>query len=576
VRRTDAGGSAILKKGNAANEASGARREISRRLAAGSEGAGHLAAVARLCFESAGNAPDERDLLALGFDAALAAWEQDPLHPLLPGYLLALDEKLTALSPQTRTLLGALAPLTAPPQSQAYLDRLKVAGDPEKLEAHINARRDENPAALFWVRERLALARITGDFKGYRLSLDRPWPENLEPVKALLAAEADLLTGRPEAALAGFEASQGAASPAFREQGRARSLVALGDRSSRKEAARALAASLAARPWQTGALLALHDLVFNLRESKEPLSGPVAALFYVYDKADYLDGALAALFAADPAPGRVIVLDNGSRDHTPEVVAAWAERFGSKLGPKLGPGRFESIRLPVNVGAPAARNWLIARLRELGPERYPFALFLDDDAFVPPDVLARFGAAVDAYPEAGVWGAKTVNANAPKIIQHADIQLLPPEGAAEPGLAPDAATFRLYRPQEAACDLGQFDYLRTSASVTGCCHLFRTETLTTLPGFDLQFSPSQCDDLDHDLMLCERGLFPAYQGHLAVRHAKASGLGEGLSSSAIGNILKLYRKRPAAAMEALRLKVSDVLLSDLARKRGLLEGEGAL
>lgn len=554
-----------MKKANAVNEAAGARREISRSLAAGSAGAGHLAAVARSCFEAAGSDPDGRDLLALGFDAALAAWEQDPLNHLLPGYLLALDAKLGALAPQTRTLLAALAPHLAPPQSRAYLDRLKAAGEPEKLEVHINARLDEDPAALFWMREYLALARITGDLTGFRRRLERPWPGNIAPVQALLTAEADLALGRAEAALAGFESAGPAVSPAFRELGKAGSLLASGRRDG---AMRAFAASLAERPWQTSPLLVLHDLAFGLDAARTPLPGPAAALFYAFDKAGYLDAALAALFAADPGPGRVIVLDNGSRDHTPEVVAAWAKRFGA--------ARFESIRLPVNVGAPAARNWLVNRLAELGPKRFPFALFLDDDAFVPADVLARFGAAAAAYPEAGVWGVKTVNANAPKIVQHADIQLLPPEAAAEPGLAPDAATFRLYRPQEAACDLGRFDYLRPCASVTGCCHLFRTEILTELPGFDLQFSPSQCDDLDHDLMLCERGLFPAYQGHLCVRHAKASGLGEGLSSSAVGNILKLYRKRSAPAMETLRLKVSELLLSDLERKRGLLEGAGAL
>lgn len=554
-----------MKKGDATYGATGARQEISRRLAAGSAGAGHLAGVARLCFEAAGNDPDGRDLLALGFDAALAAWEEDLLSPLLPGYLLALDETLKTLSPQTRTLLENLAPRLAPPPSQAYLDRLKAAGDPEKLEGHLNARLDEDPAALFFLREYFALARTTGDLAGYRRRLDRPWPGNIAPVQALLAAEADLALDRPEAALAGFEAAGEAAGRAFRRQSRARSLLASGKRDG---AMQALAASLAERPWQTNNLLVLHDLAFGLDAAKTPLPGPVAALFYVYDKAASLDDALAALFAAEPGPGRVIVLDNGSRDDTPRVIAAWGARFGQE--------RFESIRLPVNVGAPAARNWLVSRLAELGLERFPFALFLDDDAFVPADVLPRFGAAVAAYPEAGVWGCKTVNANAPKIVQHADIQLLPPEAAAELDLVPGTASFRLHRPQDAAFDLGQCGYIRPCASVTGCCHLFRTGTLTRLPGFDLQFSPSQCDDLDHDLTLCERGLFAVCQGHLAVRHAKASGLGQGLSASAIGNIHKLYRKRPAPAMETLRLALAEILLSDLARKRALLEGAGAL
>jgi len=80
------------------------------------------------------------------------------------------------------------------------------------------------------------------------------------------------------------------------------------------------------------------------------------------------------------------VVDNGSTDETSQVIAAYADRLGSD--------RLVPVILPVNVCAPAARNWLMRReeCRESA-----WTAFLDDDAVVQSADLgtqlrARFGA----------------------------------------------------------------------------------------------------------------------------------------------------------------------------------------
>jgi len=84
----------------------------------------------------------------------------------------------------------------------------------------------------------------------------------------------------------------------------------------------------------------------------------------------------------------VIVVDNGSRDGTPDLVAS---RF-----PEV-----ELIALPHNQGA-AARN--------LGAQRAstPFVAFSDDDTFWMPGSLQRACELFEAYPRIGVLNARVL------------------------------------------------------------------------------------------------------------------------------------------------------------------------
>ena len=92
------------------------------------------------------------------------------------------------------------------------------------------------------------------------------------------------------------------------------------------------------------------------------------------DRAELLDGALAALAAQQGAPlHEVIVVDNGSRDHTREVAARRGVRYAFVAEPNRARAR--------NAGVALAAGSLI--------------VFIDDDVIVPPGFLAAHARAVD-------------------------------------------------------------------------------------------------------------------------------------------------------------------------------------
>jgi len=118
----------------------------------------------------------------------------------------------------------------------------------------------------------------------------------------------------------------------------------------------------------------------------------------------------------------VAVLDNGSTDHTPTVLAEAAGLFPT--------GRFLTVRLPVNVGAPGARNWLLS-LPEV--KARPFVAFLDDDAFPEADWLARLLDTAARYPRAGAIGLRHCRPDAAGGPSIGGLQpVSPPDGPAEP------------------------------------------------------------------------------------------------------------------------------------------------
>ena len=141
----------------------------------------------------------------------------------------------------------------------------------------------------------------------------------------------------------------------------------------------------------------IFDLLQDTGKRRGKVSGRVAIVLYSFNKAAELDATLESLFASDIASHPVWVLDNGSSDGTAAVIDSWVERAG---------GRLRRIDLHVNIGAPAARNWLMSvpDVREC-----EWIAYLDDDVELPADWLSLFGAAVDTYPQAGVWGCKVVD-----------------------------------------------------------------------------------------------------------------------------------------------------------------------
>ncbi|MBA4358058.1 MAG: glycosyltransferase family 2 protein, partial [Desulfovibrio sp.] len=283
------------------------------------------------------------------------------------------------------------------------------------------------------------------------------------------------------------------------------------------------------------------------------------------------------LSSSDLGGARVMVLDNGSTDETPQVLGAWQERAGGKL---------LRIDLPVNIGAPAARNWLAATPEARAAETL---VYLDDDVDLPPDWLLRLGAALRRHPQAGVIGCKVADHHAPHLLQNVAGHLAIPSEAPEdrPDLDFQSLTpnpFRLGDAHLQGPDWGLFDFMVPCASVTGCCHLFRRAALDTPMaqggGFSLALGPSQYDDFERDLRMLDGGGFAVYTGHLRVRHRKRSGIagqgqgGNAASANALGNRYKMQTMHSRAEIAQHITTQAQRLEAHLRGRLRLLDAQG--
>lgn len=528
-----------------------------RLLVHGSLGTDHLRKAAQSVLDAAAvERAQLQRLLQLAQDLLLAAWADSPLDGSLAQLLLAPSlSGWPELPLPVSDLLKAQANFWKPPAQEHPW--WSVSGPGSRL-ALVRQALGAEQKNLFWklAAWNLAWQRADWSLADELLAEDR-WPRTLAPLRHRFAAQAFLARGDAHRALASLNAAANLAAYAPDFGLRAQCLLCM-DR--RDEAVALLRQSVAASPWSSSQWLRLHDLSLGVDKALSPVPGGVAILLYTYNKARELDATLASLalsnIGLEQGETRLWVLDNGCTDDTSSVLSQWSDRLGERL---------TVLRLPVNIGAPAARNWLLA-LPELG--QYASLVFLDDDVCLPGDWLLRLGAAMQAYPEASVFGCRVVDDANPLATQSVDLSPLPPGPGDQPLVLPALHTGQP--------DLGQFSYLRPCVSVTGCCHLLRRAELPKTGGFDIRFSPSQFDDLERDIRLGLGGGHVVYQGHLAVRHKRSSGALAERSPADIGNATanthKLLTKHEAVQFLRLREQGEVLLEADL---RGKMERLGA-
>ncbi|MDO9632802.1 MAG: glycosyltransferase [Humidesulfovibrio sp.] len=534
-------------------------------LCVGGTGKLHLMRLAGLCLNAgsetgSGGAP----LRALGLDLLRAAFEADPLDAPLAGQLLALAPE--ALSgPELGPLLAALEALriqaARPNPTEQNIERLAARGDLQHACEAASAALAQDPGNPRLLRPALDLAWRSGRAAWAAALLEAPWPTKAEPLRRFALGNTLFFLKDYERAREAYAGACALPLPLARWR-LGECLLRLGERQAAQDT---WLTAHRERPWNINLLLRAHDAALGLDTALRPLDGRLAVLLYTWNKARFLDATLAAVFGSELAGAHVFVLNNGSTDDSAEVISAWQGRVGE--------GRMTRLDLPVNVGAPAARNWL-ASLPAVAACRY--AAFLDDDALPPPDWVSRLGAAVEAYPMAGVYGCKVVDVDNPACVQNADLHIRPGASgeprSAEAGNGLALSDLHLLEP-----DCGQFDYLRPCVSVTGCCHLFRTRILADCGGFDIALSPSQFDDLEHDLRLNLKGRPAVYQGHLSVRHARRTGEQTRSSSRAAvnghSNWAKIERLYPRREIREIAGNDHARLLEDLRRKTEALGPE---
>ena len=109
----------------------------------------------------------------------------------------------------------------------------------------------------------------------------------------------------------------------------------------------------------------------------------ISIIIPAYNQARFLDRAIASALGQINADVEVVVIDDGSTDDTPAVIAR------HQAEPRL-----KAVRQP-NAGLGAARN------RGLAESTGEYVCFLDADDFYSPDKCVKQAAALDGNPELG-------------------------------------------------------------------------------------------------------------------------------------------------------------------------------
>lgn len=202
--------------------------------------------------------------------------------------------------------------------------------------------------------------------------------------------------------------------------------------------------------------------------SSHTISHPprVAAVLVVHDGVEWLASVLATLANQHYPALDLVVVDNGSRDGSGEVLRR-----------RIPEERL--ITLPRNVGFARA---VAASLTHEAVASADLLLLLHDDLVLAPDAIGHLVAALEADPRLSVVG--------PKLREWSDDVLL-----AEVGMTIDRFGRAESPVERGELDQGQHDLQREVLYVSTAGMLLRRELLRELGGLDARF-PAYRDDLD--------------------------------------------------------------------------------
>lgn len=312
--------------------------------------------------------------------------------------------------------------------------------------------------------------------------------------------------------------------------------------------------SLELRPWNSNLILQLYDIVKGIDREILKIQGKIAICFYTYNKAEKLGMSLDSLFASEIMDSKIFILLNGCKDNSGEIVKTFQAKYGID--------RLKVIALPVNVGAPAARNWLMT-VPEVADSDY--VVYLDDDIILPKDWLLRLGGAIKNYPEAAVYGCMILDPLSDVSAQGVDWQFYVGSDGNLQGFGISSSHFSL--------PSSVFTYMRPAGHVTGCCHLFKKFSLKEIGDFDLRFSPSQVDDVDHDIRAWMLNRPVVYNGHLKIKHLNEPSLNPAAIRLANINFYKLSYKYTSDEWRRIYQNYIKTIGNDMFKKICFLSDE---
>jgi glycosyltransferase involved in cell wall biosynthesis len=229
----------------------------------------------------------------------------------------------------------------------------------------------------------------------------------------------------------------------------------------------------------------------------------VSVLIGAYDNAATLDRAIEAILGQTVADLELLLIDDGSRDATPQVIAAAAARDA----------RVRTLTMERNVGISRSLN------EGLRAARAPVVAVQDADDHSEPERLARQLALLDSRPEVAVVGTRMHEV--------------------DPAGRPLAA-----RTSFRAGDVN--DVLLRFNPIPNTCSAFRRELALDLGGYDPRYRYA----MEYDLWL-----------RIADEHVVTT-LDEPLSTRVMGSSNVAARAERAQTTEAIAIRVRT-----LARRR---------
>ncbi|MEM9444968.1 MAG: glycosyltransferase [Verrucomicrobiota bacterium] len=218
-------------------------------------------------------------------------------------------------------------------------------------------------------------------------------------------------------------------------------------------------------------------------KADEPL---VDILIVTRNNKAMLERTIDCLAQTDYPNFKVFILFNGAGDDSPEML--WEKR-------KQLPFEVNTLTTKVNIGLPAAMNWLVAETSS------PLVARLDDDIQMGSDWLKRLVEDLRQNRYAGAVGCKIVCEDDERKLLWADYRLWPRPNTHQ--LEPDD---------------GQFEHLVPTIANMGCCMLYRRKALEKAGPIDIAFSPISWEDLEYQLTLRRVGYDVLFDGRVKVKH----------------------------------------------------------
>ena len=119
------------------------------------------------------------------------------------------------------------------------------------------------------------------------------------------------------------------------------------------------------------------------------MKAKMTVIILTYNRAEMLNRAVDSVLAQSFQEYELLLINNGSTDNTSSICNAYAEKNNS----------VRVSTLPVNQGISAARNFALDQVRT------EFCIFIDDDDFVEPDMLAHlYGMVQDFQADIAITG----------------------------------------------------------------------------------------------------------------------------------------------------------------------------